>query len=120
MITDWGAIEGYGMNDRIAITQPNIITTTGTNLVFEDHSCYIKTCSQEPDKTKAKKLPDITKVVFNRPATIVFWDDGTKTIVKCDGEDIYSEEVGIAMCIAKKALGNKSNYNNVIKKWTNK
>jgi hypothetical protein len=59
----------------------------------------------------------IKDVIFNNPATIVFWTDGTKTVVKCQEDDIYSEEVGLALCFAKKALGNKSNFNNVFKKW---
>lgn len=62
-------------------------------------------------------VPEITKVVFNNPATIVLWDDCTKTVVKCQGDDIYSKETGLALCIAKKALGNKSNFNEVFKKW---
>lgn len=60
---------------------------------------------------------DISNVIFSDPATIVLWADGTKTVVKCQEDDVYSEEVGLALCFAKKALGNKSNYNNVFKKW---
>lgn len=60
---------------------------------------------------------EIKDVIFNNPATIVFWADGTKTVVKCQEDDIYDEEVGLALCFAKKALGNKSNFNNVFKKW---
>lgn len=60
---------------------------------------------------------DISNVIFNNPATIVLWDDGTKTVVKCQEGDEYSEEVGLALCFAKKALGNKPNFNNVFKKW---
>lgn len=60
---------------------------------------------------------DIQRVLFNDPATIVFWKDGTKTVVKCQDGDVYSEEVGLALCFAKKALGNQSNFNNVFKKW---
>ena len=59
----------------------------------------------------------IKKVVFHDPATIVFWDDGTKTVVKCQDGDTYSKETGLALCIAKKFLGNKGNFNNVFKKW---
>ena len=58
----------------------------------------------------------IKKVIFNSPATIVFWADGTKTVVKCQDGDVYSPEVGIAMCYMKKALGNQSNFNNTFKK----
>ena len=64
-------------------------------------------------------LPEIKSVKFNGPATIVFWADGTKTVVKCQDGDDYSEEVGLAMCIVKKAFGNTSKYNDIFKKWCN-
>lgn len=64
---------------------------------------------------KTQYIPNIKNVHFNDPMTIVIWDDGTKTMVKCQGGDLYSEEVGLAICIAKKALGNKGNFNNVFR-----
>lgn len=62
---------------------------------------------------------EIKDVKFNDPATIVFWKDGTKTVVKCqkDKGDIYNPELGLAMCIIKKMCGNKGNYNDVFNKW---
>ncbi len=66
---------------------------------------------------KTSYLPEISKVHFNPPMTIVLWEDGTKTMVKCQEDDAYSDEVGLALCIAKKALGNKGNFNNVFRKW---
>lgn len=59
----------------------------------------------------------IEKVIFNDPLTIVRWTDGTKTIVKAENE-AFDPEKGLAMAIAKKAMGNKGNYFNEIKKWT--
>ena len=62
----------------------------------------------------------IEKVIFNNPATIVIWEDGTKTIIKCDKQDEFDPEKGLAMAIAKKYLGtNKSgsNYYDVFEKW---
>jgi hypothetical protein len=59
----------------------------------------------------------IKQVIFNDPATIVLWADGTKTVVKCQNNDEYDPEKGLAMCIAKKALGNKGNYYNSFIKW---
>ena len=47
----------------------------------------------------------ITNVIFNPPATIVFWSDKTKTIVKCDPKEEYDPEKGIAMAICKKLIG---------------
>lgn len=35
-----------------------------------------------------------TNVIFNGPATIVFWNDGTKTVVKCSDGDEYDPESG--------------------------
>lgn len=59
----------------------------------------------------------IEKVIFNNPATIVYWKDGTKTVVKANGEDVFDKEVGLAMAIAKKALGNEGNYYETFKQW---
>lgn len=64
-------------------------------------------------------LPEIKNVIFNDSATIVFWADDTKTVVKAVNEE-FDPEKGLAMAIAKKALGNKGNYFNQIKKWTDK
>lgn len=60
---------------------------------------------------------DIEKVIFNNPATIVYWKDGTKTVVKCQDGDVYDKEKGLAMCIAKKFFGNKGNFNKVFNKF---
>ena len=61
---------------------------------------------------------EIKKVIFNNPATIVFWADGTKTVVKAENED-FDPEKGLAMAIVKKVFGNKGSYFNKIKRWTN-
>ena len=66
------------------------------------------------------KRTKIKNVIFNDPATIVFWSDGTKTVVKCGENDIYDPEKGLAMAVSKKCLGtNKShsNYMDEFKKW---
>lgn len=62
--------------------------------------------------------PEIKKVHFNPPATVVLWTDGTKTVVKCQHNEQYDPEKGLAMAIAKKTFGNKGNYFNQIKEWT--
>lgn len=65
----------------------------------------------------SRSVPEIERVIFAEPATIVFWADGTKTVVKCQDGDVFDHELGLAMAIAKRALGNTGNYNNVFKKW---
>lgn len=69
-------------------------------------------------KMNPRAIPQIEKVIFNGPATIVIWKDGTKTVVKCDENDIFDPEKGLAMAISKRALGNKGNYCDEFKKWT--
>lgn len=63
-----------------------------------------------------KEMREPKKVIFNDPATIVFWHDGTKTVVKAIDEP-FDPEKGLAMAIAKKYLGNEGNYYNTFKKW---
>lgn len=58
----------------------------------------------------------IKRVIFNNPATIVFWKDGTKTVVKCEGEE-FDQEKGLAMAISKRALGNTGRYYDTFKEW---
>ena len=65
---------------------------------------------------KQKAMNSITKVIFNDPATIVIWSDGTKTVVKCDERDEFDPEKGLAMAICKKHFGGGF-YNDIFKKW---
>lgn len=68
-----------------------------------------------------KGLPSPTTPPLSRksssttPATIVYWEDGTKTVVKCQDEQ-FDKEKGLLAAIAKKVYGNKGNFNNIIKK----
>ena len=59
----------------------------------------------------------IKNVIFNNPATIVYWKDGTKTVVKRQKGERWDKEKGLAMAIIKKAIGNKGNYNDIFRKW---
>lgn len=88
-----------------------------------DHTYRIATCDLE--FVRATKFPSkrysspfsIKDVIFNDPAVIVLWNDGTKTVVKCSENDIFDPEKGLAMAISKKALGNQGNYYNTFKKY---
>ena len=84
------------------------VTTWATRYVIETYA---------GEKKFQNSRPRITKVIFNDPATIVFWADDTKTVVKCDNKERYDPEKGLAMAISKKALGNQGNYYNEFKRW---
>jgi len=62
----------------------------------------------------------IKDAIFAPPATIVYWSDGTKTVVKCSEKDIFDPEKGLAMAIAKRCGGNKGSYYKEIQHWVEK
>ena len=59
--------------------------------------------------------PRPKEVIFHDPATIVYWSDGTKTVVKRGPHDTFDPEHGLAMAIAKKQLGDE--FHKVFRKW---
>lgn len=83
---------------------------------FGNYNKYIKYYI----KKEHSILPEIKDVKFNPPATIIFWADNTKTVVKTQEGDDFDPEIGMAMAISKKAYGNKGLYYNHIKKWTDR
>lgn len=74
----------------------------------------VKTLFGDNKDNNSEEL-DLEDIIINPPATIVKWDDGTKTVVKCQNGDVYDAEKGIALCFMKKMFDNKSSYNEVIK-----
>lgn len=47
----------------------------------------------------------IEKVIFNDPATIILWKDGTKTVVKVKPGEKFDKWTGFAMACMKKLKG---------------
>lgn len=66
---------------------------------------------------KGNNIPAIKRVIFNDPATIILWEDGTKTVVKCQHGDHYDRTTGFLMAAFKKVCGNKGKYNNLIRRF---
>lgn len=69
------------------------------------------------DKRMRNITKDIKRVIHSNPATIVYWNDNSKTVVKAQNGEPYDKEKGLAMCIIKKLCNNKGNFNEVFKKW---
>ena len=57
----------------------------------------------------------IKRVIYNDPATIILWDDGTKTIAKCMEGDTYDREKGFVIAYLKKMIGNTTFRDELIK-----
>ena len=58
----------------------------------------------------------IEKVIYNNPATVVIWSDGTKTVSKTHADDKYSPEVGLVLCVLKKISGS-TKVHDLIEAW---
>ena len=53
-------------------------------------------------------MPDIKRVIYSNPVTVIVWEDGTKTRSRCDESDVYDELTGFMLCVFKKALNPKA------------
>lgn len=71
---------------------------------------YAKTLASAFNQTRLRiNIPSmIDRVIFNNPATIVIWKDGSKTIVKKSEDDQWDPEKGFCMAIIKKLYGHTS------------
>ena len=110
-----------------------VILSTGHELVFgpcdlthdRDGNWCIRSSALYPrcegKKTASATNTDAIKdVIFAPPATIVYWSDGSKTVVKCSEKDVFDPEKGLAMAIAKRCGGNKGSYYKEIQNWVEK
>jgi len=93
---------------------PMFENSINSYLKMMEEASKIMTALNGDSSSKKRETVFIENVIFNDPATIVFWSDGTKTIVKAHNEP-FGKEKGLAMAISKKALGNKGNFNDVFK-----
>lgn len=110
-----------------------VILSTGHELVFgpcdltsdRDGNWRIRSGALYP-RCEGKKTASATNtaaikdVIFAPPATIVYWSDGSKTVVKCSEKDVFDPEKGLAMAIAKRCGGNNGSYYKEIRHWVEK
>lgn len=71
----------------------------------------------QSQQSASHRLPMPINVIFHNPATIVFWDDGDKTVVKCQPGDTFSAEAGLTAAMLKKYMGNDNTFNKIINEW---
>ena len=57
----------------------------------------------------------LKEMIYNYPATIAFWSDGTKTVVKPHDDD-YSTVGGLLGCFVKKFYG-REDFNTFLNDW---
>lgn len=82
-------------------------------------NCVMEEATKKKEETNMTAA-SIKNVIFAPPATIVYWSDGSKTVVKCSEKDVFDPEKGLAMAIAKRCGGNKGSYYKEIQSWVEK
>ena len=102
--------------------QPGYITATGTvydtdktNRMYPSTSdrnfnCGDSCCcggKTKPDMKFKDILNDIKSVIFNEPATIVTFSDGSKVCVKACSKDTFNKETGLIYAIIKRLYANE-------------
>lgn len=101
-----------------------VCTNSGIGIVLDDgNTWYVPSYKMRlvnEDKAKgdtSMSTLKIKNVIFNDPATIVFWEDGVKTVVKCQKGDKFDPEKGLALAISKRVLGNNYVWHGRFTKW---
>lgn len=135
----------YDSNKRVIGNITDVVRTvdgetmitldTGRTFQFESygiywdkgHNCFINepyypgtSNTAHAKEATAMNAAVIKNVIFAPPATIVYWSDGSKTVVKCSEKDVFDPEKGLAMAIAKRCGGNKGSYYKEIQNWVEK
>lgn len=100
-----------------AMTDHRIFEFNETDVLYVASGNYWLVKKQYSNPERYLKRVNIENVIFNPPATIVFWSDGTKTVVKCSKDDRFDPEKGLALAICKRVGGNKAAYYKDISKW---
>ena len=62
----------------------------------------------KPANKSKPAAPSVKRIVYHDPATIVFWQDGTKTVVKCMDGEPFEKYAGFCAALAKKVFGSTS------------
>ena len=114
-------IEDYSA-DKTTIKSVYTLLTIARKLVNrfnEDPHCYVATKNDVIATIDTfNHMNGIKNVIFSEPATIVFFNDGTKEVVKCSDDDEYNPAAGIAFCVMKRYFG--KDYHHELKKWMKK
>lgn len=92
------------------------ITYPNTSACITTSAMYANTIGKTSTIAKPTINLAIKRVIHNDPATIVYWENGDRTVVKANDEK-YDGEKGLAMAIIKYMTGNTGKYFNIFKKY---
>ena len=102
----------------VRVDASTIYGSTATNYYMEEFN-------RRPDmkkdtKTTKPKFVDVKRIIHSGPCTIVFWEDDTKTVVRCSENDIYDEYSAFCSALAIKLYGTNSHLKKIIERASKK
>jgi len=103
------------MGSGLARTYPNAEITE--NIFVHGHHQGCSTSERERRAVLGSwtMIPEIERVIFNDPATIVIFKTGEKIVVKRTEDDEFNPEAGLAMAIARKYTGSRTAFKKLVK-----
>lgn len=84
---------------------------------FLKNSEYVWVASWDVKEVRRKNWDDLipNRVIFNDRATVCYFPDGDKVVVKCANGEQFSEEVGVQAAIMRKLFnGNRSKFLKIV------
>lgn len=92
------------------------VTKEDKNMEKKGHLVTKKDCDDFLIRYVGFINPDVIRVIFNPPATIVFWTDGTKTVVKCAEGEKFDPYTGFCYAFTERYFGPLSRIRKVCQK----
>lgn len=83
--------------------------------VPEGDITLVKCHAQKKEKLTMDNRYKVKKILYNGPATIVYWADGEKTVVKCMDTDTFDPMAGFCAALAKRVYGSTGAVKQIIK-----
>lgn len=83
--------------------------------VQEGDITLVKRPAQKKEKLTMDNRYKVKKILYNGPATIVYWADGEKTVVKCMDTDTFDPMAGFCAALAKRVYGSTGAVKQIIK-----
>lgn len=109
------AIKIEGDNDMTNEQLKNMVNNSCRSGIYPWSETYARCCTPTPAKKVA--FPSINRVItHNDRVVIVKFADGSFTKAVCSPNDQFDIDMGITVCLLKKALGGTAEYNNLIRK----
>lgn len=107
--------EPIGRITQISIDSSSIAEPMGVSFEGSLYTCYgAEDLAKEGMSVGKHKGIRPVRIICNGPATIVFWNDNTKTVVKVaegDDDNLYA---AVAFALAKKLYGSNSHFKKLV------